>query len=376
MAVIQEAGVSRSVTQYLQNNDTDIIREPLDIGGQTLPPDFINEPYPLHYCLEQVIFKGLTAEQIKSNNDGVTANAFALAYSVFNSPYSNDVVNITKAIFYYCTSVPNSPRYVPTAINQSQHLTAWQWLDFLTYADGMLPNAFYYSIPYVREFLRLIGYYDTKTWNNDQYKNWYMKLAGAKLTADELLATASKVNPVVKAIVTTVLVIGLVPPVLEAAGFQDAADSVTDIYGRIGDSLTDGITKIKDDIVDDVFNVKVFSDLISDVVTDNVRNELNIVRHELNDYIQGITDKTGIDLSAVNEKWQDFTGIMVKDITATMANTTKSVVDSIVNHKTATEEALGKAQGQVWDNMILLNRETGLAVSEGLYNMIFEKVKA
>jgi len=373
MADMLSAGPQSNTIVKTVSTPVEIVTVPLDIYGETLNPDIINPPFPLHYCLQQIIFPSPKYDTLYNAQAGIIANDIIQTVPLISGRHDNDIIRIMYALTYYLTAAPNAPRYVPTALKESQHLTPKEWIDYLTYAEGMLPDYFYYSVPYVTEFLRLIGYSATKNWSQKQLDDWFNKAMGAKLTADDLLKVGSTVNPIVKAVVGTIVTLIAVPAILHETGLTAAEDAVIDVYANVGSAITAGLSKIKDDLFDDIFNVDVFKELLVEVVKTNISNQLNGVRSDVDSYIKQLTQSSGVDLSDVNEAWRGFTGLMVRDITNTLGNVTSSALNTILKHTTETEKAVAAGEGQVWNNMLALNQATGQAFADGLFNMLFVK---
>jgi len=355
----------------IENKFVDI---PLTIGSTTLPPD-VDEGYLKHLSeqLKQIFpFKEYTGRTLKPT-DGFTASALMHVDYRPLDPVDDNYFRSHLAQLFFTTAAANHPVYDPNNDANSQHLTYEEWISYLTYADGMLPNDFLYTNNYVRRFFLAVGLVVTEGWTHEQLNDGYFEPPGWKLKVSRTEKLALAVAKVMPWLVAGIVAITGVPVALAAVGLEGAAEAVKEVLTEVKDGATQGLKDIGSDLKEDFFSWDVFKEISVQIVKDNVQDALNGVRSDVDQYIKALTQQSGINLSAVNEAWRGFSSDTVRSITNIMGDITGKALQTLIEHTTETEKAVAAGEGQVWDNMLALNQATGQAFADGLFNMLFVK---
>ena len=194
----------------------------------------------------------------------------------------------------------------------------------------------------------------------------YFKAAHDTKVQYAWLYTLGEITGAIVAVFLGVELFAAVAPGAAAATGKVLASVGTSLYDAATSAIMDTLGSLKKDLLDKLTDPQTYADVFTQIVKDNVSNKLQGIRQDINSFIQEASQKSGVDLEAVNTLVGGITGKLVKDVTDSITKATSDMLQTIIQENTTVTTSLSDALKYEQEQ----NINNSQAIGDGFYNAL------
>lgn len=239
--------------------------------------------------------------------------------------------------------------FIKGAPGFKQVLTLRQWYEYFSYADAGIDYTIGIKTQDAVNYWLAFGKYIESQMTPDEYILWFL---GSDLPISQLSARAAFWAKIFTVVTLTLLTFGVI---------HELPDNV------VTDAIDTKINEITTKAIDNINLVDIGSEILSDTVQD----QLNILRNEVTQKIRKLDEDTDFNLSSLTDAWNETSAATIKEVVSFVHDGTVQVLNNIVDSMAAIENRLLDSEAHTSEIQLQLNKETGRGFAEALFDLIF-----